>query len=190
MYRSVLRAALPLILGRALLGCDKQYDVTTAIVTEVPRPPDLFAVMTTDLRTPEDIDSLRVEQLYADADIARWSQGYELGPTDLLLPAAAYMSSDSRVRARVTAWKGASALVVDEAMVDFPTTESMAFELRLDRACLGQVIQSGDGTARSSCPTGQTCSGGSCVPIDRNRELRAWTGDVDAALAAAPLGDQ
>jgi hypothetical protein len=188
----ILGAALALLIGSALVGCgdDKIYEAKVIVIEAGPPAPIAVALVTTDLRTPEDIDSMRFEQLYADADFARWTSSHELGPTDLVLPAAFYLNSGATARVRVTAWKGATALLVDEAVVDWPAAESMAFDLRLDRACLGQVAQDAAGAVRSSCAPGQTCRGGSCVSIDRNRELRPWTGDVDAALAAAPLGDQ
>ena len=166
-------AALTGVSVFSLVGCQAQDTHPVQVV----EGPELDIALSTDLSTPADIDSIRIERWVPSIPSTPLStEEHELGPTGLTLPTVLYWSGlsqpafDRTVDIRVVAWRGTHPSVFAEALFTMPDAGSMLVPLVLEARCIGQVQVLADSSFASSCPALQTCRGGSCESIDRRSE--------------------
>jgi len=134
---------------------------------------DVELALTTDLKIPQEIDSLKVEVVDADVPgYPHWQKDYELGASGLTLPATVTLPgvAGSHVRYRVLVWKGVTAVLFAEAIVTTPAAAALIVAQRLERVCSGFAATSASGEVTSTCPDKQACRAGACASIDRTQE--------------------
>lgn len=177
------------ILTRAANGDGRRADrwrvvgvaVAGLISTPACRQPLTEIVLTvdTDLAVAGELDHVKIDIQGSSADGG--SLFVDVAATDApTFPLSLGLESGGTlgpVDVSVEAWRGGSAAVGLHVRTAFVRGESRTMPLFLTMSCMGQL-----------CQSDETCSLGSCVPVDRpGTSLPAWTGRVPPPMDLGPL---
>ncbi|MFB6263511.1 MAG: hypothetical protein ABEL76_07790 [Bradymonadaceae bacterium] len=167
MVSSCIRALTGLLLAAAVGACS-------------PRPPALKLTVCGDVRTPTEIDALRVELSALEADYR--SAGVDSligcpgGRIDQLPQTFSFRPPSTRLAVRVKGLHRGATVLEHQRIGRYSGSGSRPWRVRLDRACLG--VQ---------CEAGRTCRAGRCEPIPRTPRAGSCASDpappTDAGLA-------
>ncbi len=163
----------------ALLSCDRDKDAT---------PGEVMVEVTSDLQVPQDLSSIQI--VVSANGVTQLDQTSALGPDDLQLPATfgviagANVAPSTPAKIDVIGYRTSASgaplpQIVNEAVVTIPESGIVLLRMPLDYLCLNQLKANpaasdagsrGDGGGSSaapyvpSCPAGETCLAGACVP--------------------------
>jgi hypothetical protein len=127
----------------------------------------LVLALQTDVSVPKDVDSLRIE-ISHHGDI-KWAQTFWIGtaPNEQPLPATLTIlppDDNGPVRVRVLSYKEGIARTLRRVVTTIPTDREAMLRMPIEWLCYDQVEEGDTTSPRSSCPDGETCSAGTCVP--------------------------
>lgn len=135
----------------------------------------LMLALQTDMALPKDVDQVTIQIL--SQGIVRFNHVYRADPSAddrILIPATlgivAGDNPNAPVTVRIIARQNGKARVLREAISTIPTRRSATLRVPIQWLCDGSAVEDpndrlNDDKVSSSCPAGQTCRAGVCVPV-------------------------
>jgi hypothetical protein len=126
---------------------------------------ELIVALQTDMELPKDVDKVRIR--VASFGNTVFSNDYQVGPSDLKIPATLGLLANpdrpsSPVTIQVIAFRQGKPRVIRETITTIPQQRVATLRMPIEWLCNDSAREDG-GEVVSTCPTGETCAGGTCV---------------------------
>lgn len=132
-------------------------------------PGEIVLSFQTDMSVPKDVSSVVLSITSTGRTL--FEESYAVGPTGVKLPSTFGVvegEKDDPITVRLIALKGTKPVVLREVVTKIPKGRVAGMKMPIEWLCYGESSVKGDirVAAENQCPSGQTCSAGSCVPSD------------------------